>query len=66
MYDLAPILWRFRPDLFTTKAMAVTVETTGAHTRGWTIPTQGLPHVQVTQTMNAGEAKTMLMQTLMA
>jgi purine nucleosidase/pyrimidine-specific ribonucleoside hydrolase len=66
MYDLAPILWRFRPDLFTTKAMAVTVETTGAHTRGWTIPTQGPPHVHVTQTMNAGEAKAMLMQTLMA
>lgn len=65
MYDLAPILWTFRPDLFTTRAMSIGIETTGTLTRGWTVPTSGEPHVAVTEAMDAAAAKRMLMETLL-
>jgi len=65
MYDLAPILWRFRPDLFTTRSTAVAVELTGHHPRGWTVATPGEPAVEVSESMDAGTAKQLLMETLL-
>lgn len=66
MYDLAPILWTFRPDLFQTERHCVAVELTGTHTRGWTLPVQGPANVDVTTGMDAAAAHGLLMDTLLA
>lgn len=65
MYDLAPILWAFRPELFTTRATGIDVDLTGTRTRGWTVPNPKQSHVAVTESMDAPAAHRLLMDTLL-
>jgi inosine-uridine nucleoside N-ribohydrolase len=66
MYDLAPILWVFRPDLFQTERQCIAVDLTGTHTRGWTVPVQGTATVDVTTGVDAAAAHKLLMDTLLS
>lgn len=66
MYDLAPVLWSFRPDLFQTERQAVAVELAGTHTRGWTVALDGTGSVEVSKAMDAPAAQALLMDTLLS
>jgi inosine-uridine nucleoside N-ribohydrolase len=65
MYDLAPLLWRFRPDLFQTERLRVAVELAGTLTYGWTVAVAGPANAAVSVAMDAAEAKRLLMETLL-
>lgn len=66
LYDIAPVLWAFRPDLFTTERRALAVETTGTFTRGWTVPCCGRPaRIDVTLDMDVDSAHALLKDTLL-
>lgn len=66
MYDLAPVLWAFQPERFTTEAKRVLVESAGDVAAGFTRAVPGEPTMEVTVDMDADGAHELLMETLLA
>ncbi|TDF99693.1 nucleoside hydrolase [Paenibacillus piri] len=65
MFDIAPVIWSFRRDLYDTLPMAVRVETRGQYTRGVTVPVpDGEPNVDITVGIHDQEVLELLMDTL--
>ena len=64
MYDVAPILWTYAPEYFTTEAMQVRIETRGEYTRGYTARGYDTPNAQVSKTMQAERVRELYLQTL--
>lgn len=65
MYDLAPIVWAFQPDLYPTEPRRVDVELKGEHTLGWTIPRSGEPNVELSVDVKSEDVLAMYMDTIL-
>lgn len=66
MYDIAPLLWAFRPDLYPTSHRSLAVETRGEYTTGMTVDTSGNPNCHVTVSMDAAAVEDLYLTTLLA
>ena len=65
VYDLAPVLHAFRPDLFRTERIGVGVDCGRSLAEGWTIRDNAAPRtVDVTTDMDAEAARALLLETL--
>jgi len=64
MYDIAPILWAFAPEYFTTESMELVVETRGENTRGFTVRGHGPHNAKVTTNMQADQIRRLYLDTL--
>ena len=65
MYDLFPIVWAFDRSLYTTRPMAVRVETRGEHTRGMTVAGGGAPNAEVTVDLQAEALRALYLHTML-
>ncbi|WP_165452679.1 nucleoside hydrolase [Paenibacillus thalictri] len=65
MFDIAPVIWSYRRDLYETEAMHVRVETKGEYTRGVTVPIAGAAaNAEVTVGVKEREVLELLMSTI--
>jgi len=66
MYDLFPMVWAFERTLYTTKPMAVRVETRGEHTLGMTVAAGPSTTMHVTTEANAEGLRQLYLDTVLA
>lgn len=66
LYDVIPVFWAAEPSSVKTNSMSLRVETQGTFTRGFTvpIPSDAQHQILVSQEINAGAMKMMLLQIL--
>jgi len=64
VYDVCPIMWCFRPDLFTTRRYAIDVVTDGPE-RGRNVEREGATLIDVSMSVDAAAALALLMGTLL-
>ena len=67
LYDLAPVLATFRPDLFRTMRMGVGVDDDGSLANGWTLRDDNAPQtVDVSLDMDVATAHELFMKTILS
>jgi purine nucleosidase len=64
MYDIAPILWSYERRFYSTKSMAVQVETQGQSTLGMTTSNGKTPNAEVSVSMLADEVRELYLSTI--
>lgn len=64
VYDVAPIIWSFSRDYYTTEPMQVQVETRGEFTTGMTIARRGEPNMDVTVDMRVEAVRELFLGTV--
>gem|GEM_PF-4408377 len=65
LFDIAPLVWIFRPELYPSSPMALRVETSGRYTRGVTVPCKGRPNADVSVDVQAEQVKDLFLNTLL-
>ena len=70
LFDIAPVVWSFDKQLYTTRRMALQIENAGRWTRGVTVPVsasqEGASAVEVSVGVDAERVKAMFMDTICA
>lgn len=66
MYDVFPVVWAFERSLYTTRPMAVRVETRGELTRGMTLAGGSSTMTQVTTDMDVAGVRQLYLDTVLA
>lgn len=64
MYDMFPIIWAIRRDLYTVEPTPLRVETAEGDFRGRTVVEPGAPTIHVTTAINAEAVRTVYMETV--
>lgn len=64
MYDLFPILWAFRRDLYQTETLPVRIETRGEFTAGMTVVHPSGPKIEVTTGIRQDEVRQLYLETV--
>lgn len=65
MYDVAPILWSYAPEYFTSEPANVQVELGGQYTKGYTVRAPGEPNARVSTAMRAQEIHDLYLDTIL-